>query len=149
METPKCWAFFIKLGMTMLTSIMTVYVSPIGNGFALSTILAKSILFSFSPEGTVLSKIVDFSAAAIKPSKENNSIVQTVCGRTQFGFRHTKICLPLFYTTGPEIDSNFSKQTAIKENIGFKTVSSEEIRCLQQMLQWQPSPGQNEAERVK
>ncbi|MEE3370811.1 MAG: hypothetical protein VX346_15845 [Planctomycetota bacterium] len=40
-------------------------------------------------------------------------------------------------------------QPTIKENIGFKTVQTEEVRWLQRMLKWRPSLGESEAGRVK
>ena len=127
---------------------MTVCVSPTGNGFALSTSLEKSILF-FSPDGTVLAEIGGYTSAAIKHCKTNDSIVRTVYGRTQHGFRHTELWLPLFHITGPETGSAVNGRPVITENIGFKTVQPEEIRWLQRMLTWRPSLGQREAGRVQ
>ena len=136
MERPNWWGSSI------------VCVSPTGNGFALSTSLEKSILF-FSPDGTVLAEIGGYTSAAIKHCKTNDSIVRTVYGRTQHGFRHTELWLPLFHITGPETGSAVNGRPVITENIGFKTVQPEEIRWLQRMLKWRPSLGQREAGRVQ
>ena len=126
---------------------MAVCVSPTGNGFALSSSLEDPILF-FAPNGTVLAKI-EQDQPNIVCNKDRTPITLTVSGKTQFGPRLTKLWLPLFHITGPETEWGLGEQTAIKDNVIFKTIQPGEVRWLVRMLKWRPDLGALEAGRVK
>lgn len=129
---------------------MTVGVSPTGNGFALSSAFEAKILF-FAPDGTILATIEENDPSIVCACQDNTPVNLTVTGRTPFGFRRTRLWLPLLHVTGPETEWVSEKQpnVIVKENIGFKTVQPEEVRWVAQMLKWRPDQGEREAGRVK
>ena len=128
--------------------IMSVFVSPTGNGFALSTSLEQPIHF-FAPDGTILATIDGQKSEEIScGSKGQPALEYKLRGRTRFGLRSTKLWLPLFHITGPESEWTYDRPPKVivdKANIGFEPVPPSEIFWLIRMLQWRPELGRREA----
>ncbi len=131
---------------------MSIFVSPTGNGFALSTSLEKPIHF-LAPDGIVLATIDGQKSAEISCGRRGHPALEfTLRGRTRFGMRSTKLWLPLFHVTGPESEWTYDRPPRVitdKANLGFDPVPPKEISWLMQMLQWRPELGSREAIRAK
>lgn len=130
---------------------MTICVSPTGNGFALSSSLEAPVHF-FAPDGTILSSIDNHESQTIHWVRDGHPRLEyKLAGRTSFGYRTSKLWLPLFHIVGPESKwvSREKPSVIVEENLGFETVSTEELRWLMRMLRWRPEQGVRETSQVR